>query len=393
MRPVALAHDYLTQRGGAERVFLSMARAFPDSPLLTTLYEPAQTYQEFADHEVQASPLQQVALFRRHFKAALPLFPAAIRSMGPVAARVLVSSSTAFAHGLESAGCHVAYVHSPPHWLWESRRYAGDRGGLAACARPLLGPFRRLDLRAARRPHLILTNSLHSARKIRAVYGRTAEVLHPPVRARRATSAPGDFFLVVARLLPYKNVHLVVRAAERLGARLVVVGEGPERARLAELAGPGTEFRSRLPEAQLDELYARCIAVVVAGEEDFGLVAIEANSAGRPAVCHARGGALETVVPGETGVLFAEQRVEAVAEAMAAAAARSWDGAGLQRHARRWSEERFAGRLRLLADAFPDWCARCGGPGLGPRPLEALLEMGGPPPDHGQDPVGVEGRA
>ena len=375
MSSVTLAHDYLTQRGGAERVFLSMARAFPDSPLLTTLYEPDRTYQEFTDREIQTSRLQRVALFRRHFRTALPLFPAAIRSMSPVPGRVLVSSSTAFAHGLESTGCHLAYIHSPPHWLWESRRYAGDRKGLTACARPLLGPFRTSDVRAAQRPHLMLTNSEHSARKIHATYGRNAEVLPPPVRRRRAAAAPGDFFLVVARLLPYKNVHLVVQAAERLGARLVVVGEGPERARLRELAGPGTEFRSRVPEAELDELYARCLAVVVAGEEDLGLVPIEANSAGRPTVCQARGGALETVVPGETGVLFPDPCVEALAEAMADAATRSWDTARLQRHAGRWSEEAFADRLRLLADAFPNWCRRCGGAGLGPRPLEALLEM------------------
>jgi glycosyltransferase involved in cell wall biosynthesis len=292
-----------------------------------------------------------------------------------VPARVIFSSSTAFAHGLESAGCHVAYIHSPPHWLWESRRYGGDRRGLTACARPLLGSFRHLDVRAAQRPHLLLTNSVHSAHKIRATYGRVAEVLPPPIRARRAATVPADFFLVVARLLPYKKVHLVVQAAERLGARLIVIGEGPERSRLVEMAGPGTQFRSRVPEAELDELYARCVAVVVAGEEDLGLVPIEANSAGRPTVCYARGGALETVLHGETGVLFAEQRVEAVAEAMAAAATRHWNIVRLQQHAERWSEERFADRLRLLADAFPNWCQRCGGLGLGPRPLATLLEM------------------
>ena len=390
MRSVALAHDYLTQRGGAERVFLAMARAFPDSPLLTTLYEPERTYPEFADHEIEVSSLQQVALFRRHFKTALPFFPAAIRSMGPVAARVLLSSSTAFAHGFETVGCHVAYVHSPPHWLWESRRYTGGRRGLSTCARPLLGPFRHHDVRAAQRPHLILTNSRHSAHKIHAIYGRTAEVLPPPIRARRAATSPGDFFLVVARLLPYKNVHLVVQAAERLGVRLLVVGEGPEHARLVELAGPGTEFRSRVPEAELDELYARCLAAVVAGEEDLGLVPIEANSAGRPTVCHARGGALETVLPDETGVLFMEQRVEAVAEAMAAAAGRSWDSARLQRHAGRWSEECFADRLHLLTEAFPSWCRRCGGPGLGPRPLEALLRTRQPLARSSERPALVE---
>jgi glycosyltransferase involved in cell wall biosynthesis len=208
------------------------------------------------------------------------------------------------------------------------------------------------------------------------VRGRVAEVLPPPVRARRA-GTPDDFFLVVSRLLPYKGVHLVVQAAARLGARLVVVGEGPERAALGRLAGPGVVFRSRVPEAELDRLYATCLALVVAGEEDLGLVAIEANAAGRPAVCLARGGALETVVPGVTGLLFEEQRVEAVMAAMAAAADRPWDAGRLQGHASGWSEEAFASRLRLLAEELPRWCARCGGPGLGARPLEALRAMSG----------------
>jgi len=386
MTPVVLAHDYLTQRGGAERVFLSMARAFPHSQLLTTLYEPAQTYEEFAAHEVVPSVLQRVAPFRRRFKAALPLYPLTIRLMSPVATRMLISSSTAFAHGLDSTGCHVAYVHSPPHWLWESERYAGGERRLAARARPLLAPFRRADLRAAQRPHALLTNSTYSAGKILATYGRVAEVLSPPVRPRRAAT-PDDFFLVVSRLLPYKGVHRVVEAAAQLGARLVVVGEGPERPALGRLAGPGVEFRSRLPEAELDRLYATCLAVVVAGEEDLGLVAIEANAAGRPAVCLARGGALETIVHGVTGLLFEEERVEAVATAMAAAAARPWDARRLQRHASGWSEEAFASWLRLLAEEFPRWCGRCGGPGLGPRPLRTLRSITG---DHGRRVAGPD---
>lgn len=377
MNPVVVAHDYLTQRGGAERVALAMAQALPGCRILTTLYQPDATYPEFADLQVGTSYLQRVPLFRRHFKTALPLYPRAIRSMGPVDTPVLLSSSTAFAHGLESTGCHISYVYSPPHWLWETERYTGGRH--SGLIRPLKRRFQRLDVAAAQRPHLLLTSSKHAAAKIFETYGRHAEVLPPPVVARPTAPTQGGYFLVVSRLLPYKRVDLVIEAARRLGTRLIIVGQGPERRRLEEMAGPGVEFRIAVPQAELDDLYARCLAVVVGGEEDLGLVPIEANSAGRPAVAYAKGGALETVVDGRTGILF--ERPEQLATAMSAAAARTWDGATLQGHAANWSPESFARRLRLLVNGFPRWCRRCGGRGLGPEPMRRLLALSehGPP--------------
>lgn len=216
--------------------------------------------------------------------------------------------------------------------------------------RPVRRRFRGLDLAAAQRPHLMLTNSAHSAAKILELDGRHAEVLPPPVQGRPAATAQGDYFLVVSRLLPYKRVDLVIEAARRLGARLVV-GRGPERRRLEELAGPGVEFRVDVPQAELDDLYARCLAVVVGGEEDLGLVPVEANSAGRPAVAFARGGALETAVDGRTGILFDHARVDDVAAAMTAAADRTWDGAALQRHAANWSPDAFADDVSVLVPA------------------------------------------
>lgn len=376
MNPVVVAHDYLTQRGGAERVALAMAQALPGSRVLTTLHETGATYPDFADLPVETSYLQRVPFFRRHFKTALPLYPSAIRAMGPVDTPVLVSSSTAFAHGLASTGCHISYVHSPPHWLWETQRYAGGRQ--STLIRPFKRHFQRLDVAAAQRPHLLLTNSRHSAAKIFAAYGRSAEVLPPPVATRPRAGTPGNYFLVVSRLLPYKRVDLVIEAARHLGTRLIIVGQGAERRRLEEMAGPGVEFRTAVPQAELDDLYARCLAVVVGGEEDLGLVPIEANSAGRPAVAYARGGALETVVSGRTGVLFDLPEAGQVAAAMATAAARTWNGAALQRHAANWSPESFGHRLRLLVAAFPRWCRRCGGPGLETEPMGRLLAL----PDH-----------
>lgn len=373
---VALAHDFLTQRGGAERVFLAMARAFPDAPLLTTMYDAKATYPEFGDHEVRTSPLQRVRPLRRHFRAALPLYPWAVRRLGPVDADVLVSSSTSFVHGLRSQGCHIAYLYSPPHWLWDTARYTGA-SQRALLLRRLLGRLRTLDLATASGPHLFVTCSTNAANKIHDTYGRWAEVLVPPVRQRPAAAEQGDYFLVVSRLLPYKGIDVAISSAERLGARLIVVGAGPDGRRLRALAGPGVEFRERVTDAQLDELYARCLALVMPGNEDLGLVPIEANSAGRPAVCLARGGALETVVPDLSGILVAEPGADALAEAMAVAASRSWDVAALRRHAAGWSEEVFARRLRLLVEHFPGWCRRCGGEGLGPFPMRAILERHG----------------
>lgn len=373
---VVLAHDFLTQRGGAERVFLAMARVWPDSPILTTVYDPSTTYPEFVEHDVRTSPLQHVPYLRKHFRAGLPLYPWAFRRLGPVDADVLLSSSTSFAHGLRSTGCHISYLNSPPRWLWETGSYS-PRAARSRLAHPLFAWLRLRDHEAASQPHLIVANSTYAAGKINHVYGRWPEVLHPPVRSRAAAANIGDHFLVVSRLLPYKRVDVAIAAAGQLGVRLVIVGSGPDGPRLRGLAGAGVEFREDVSDAELDSLYARCVALVMPGREDLGLVPIEANAAGRPAVCWARGGALETVVPGQTGYLVEDPSPEALAEAMAAARDTAWDPARLQAHAALWSEPAFAARLRRLVTDFPRWCRRCGGPGLGPEPLRTLLEEHG----------------
>ncbi|MBW3614451.1 MAG: glycosyltransferase [Actinobacteria bacterium] len=376
MTKVVLAHDFLTQRGGAERVFLAMAQAWPDSPILTTVYNPATTYPDFARHEVRTSPLQRIAPLRRNFRAGLPLYPWAFRRLGPVDADVVLSSSTSFAHGIRSAGCHISYFNSPPRWLWETERYSA-RAARSRLARPLFAWLRLRDHQATSEPHLILANSHNAAGKIHDVYGRWPEVLPPPVRPRPAADEVGDYFLVVSRLLPYKRIDVAIAAAGQLGARLVVVGKGPDSQRLRGMAGPGVEFREHVPDAELDALYARCVALVMPGQEDLGLVPIEANTAGRPAVCWARGGALETVVPEQTGFLVDGASPSALAAGMAAARDRVWDTAKLQAHAAQWSEPTFVARLQRLVEDFPGWCRRCGGAGLGPEPLRALLEKHG----------------
>lgn len=378
MTRVVLAHDFLTQRGGAERVFLAMAQAWPDSPILTAVHNPATTYPEFGRHEVRTSPLQRIPPLRSSFRAGLPLYPWAFRRLGPVDADVVLSSSTSFAHGIRSRGCHIVYQHSPPRWLWDTERYS-VRAANSRLARPLFSWLRLRDHEATSQPHLILANSSYTARKIHDIYGRWAEVLPPPVRSRSAAGDLGDYFLVVSRLLSYKRIDVAIAAAAKLGARLVVVGTGPDSSRLRGLAGEGVEFREHVPDSELDSLYARCLALVMPGQEDLGLVPIEANTAGRPAVCWAQGGALETVVHDKTGLLVDDPSPAALAEAMAAARDRSWDTAKLQAHAAQWSEPTFVARLQRLVEDFPASCRRCGGPGLGPEPLRTLLEKQGRP--------------
>ncbi|MBW3651066.1 MAG: glycosyltransferase, partial [Actinobacteria bacterium] len=376
MTKVVLAHDFLTQRGGAERVFLTMAQAWPDAPILTTVYNPATTYPEFGEHDVRTSPLQRIPGLRRHFRVGLPLYPWAFRRLGPVDADVVLSSSTSFAHGIRSHGCHISFLNSPPRWLWETPVYSA-RAARSRIAAPLFAWMRLRDHEAISQPHLIVTNSRNSASKIHDVYGRWPEVLPSPVRPRVAAKEVGDYFLVVSRLLRYKRIDVAIAAAEKLGARLVVVGKGPEGPRLRAMAGPAVEFREHVPEPELDALYARCLALVMPGREDLGLVPVEANTAGRPAVCLGQGGALETVVPGRTGLLVSDPSAEALAEAMAAVRDRTWDAAELQAHAAHWSEAAFVARLQRLAEDFPRWCRRCGGTGLGPHPLRSLLEQHG----------------
>ncbi|RXR26848.1 glycosyltransferase [Oerskovia turbata] len=379
---VALAHDYATQRGGAERVALWLAEAFPGSPMYTTLYDPAGTFPEFSRLDLRTSALDRVGALRHHHRLALPLLAPAV-SAQRVDADVLLASSTGWAHGYRGASRTVVYCHAPARWLYQRDRYLGGRdgastgdrlrGGVAAAALTALSPaLRGWDRRAAGRADVYLANSTVTQRAVREAYGIEAEILPPPpamLPAGPEREVPGiepGFLLCVARLLPYKNVDVLVEAARLAGRHLVIVGDGPDRARLEGLAargrpvsgrwgtpsgaGGGTTLLGRVDDPELRWLYRSCSMLVAASYEDYGLSPLEAGAFGRPSVVLRDGGYLDTVVEGVTGAFFDAPEPDLVARAVQDASAVPWEDDVLTSHVETFALPRFVARLREVVE-------------------------------------------
>jgi len=364
---VALAHDYATQRGGAERVALMMAQGFPNAPMYTALYRPEGTFAEFASLDLRTSPINRVRLLRDHHRLALPLLAPAV-SATRIDASVLLVSSTGWAHGYRSSGRKVVYCHAPARWLYQTERYLGSshegsfgarsRRWMAARSLGVLAPaLRAWDQRAALSADRYVVNSAVTARAVRQVYGIEAEILPPPPAltpdgpvAAVVDVEPG-FLLCVARLLPYKNVDVVIDAVRQLpGVRLVVVGDGPDRPRLEALARhePRVNLLGRVGDPELRWLYGACAALIGASYEDYGLSPLEAASFGRPSVVLRDGGYLDTVVEGRTGEFFDTPEAVDVVPAVERTLTRAWDHGALSSHARGFGLPRFVGRLQVI---------------------------------------------
>lgn len=360
-------HDYLNQRGGAERVALELARMWPQAPLYTSLYDADRCFAEFERHDVRSSALRRLRI-GAGFRALLPLYPLAFRSFGALEQDVVISSSSGWAHGVRTSSrtLHVVYCHTPARWLYQEERYLSDPR-LRRALRPLTGALRRWDRSAARRADVYVANAANTRDRIRSAYGIDSVVVHPPVDVARFHPAPrGERLLVISRLLPYKRVDLVVGAARASGLGLDVVGAGPQLDALRELAGPETVFHGSVDDRAVVELLEDCRCVCVAAAEDFGIVAVEAAAAGKPVVAFAEGGALETVEDGVTGALFREPTVQALLSAIRRADALEAGPEDLATSVRRFAPERFRERLlgvirgALARTAPPRGLARSG---------------------------------
>lgn len=353
---VAVVHDYLTQRGGAERVVLSMLKAFPSAPVHTSLYHPDGTFPEFGQASIRTFPLDRAGVLRRHHRLALPLLATSFGRYH-VDADVVICSSSGWAHGASVSGRKIVYCYSPARWLYDGHTYLGQHHGLVskvvAGIRPTLV---RWDKRAAASADRYLTLSSAVRDRIRAVYGLDAEVLHPPPALDPSgpqtvvENVDPGFFLCVSRLLPYKNVDAIVAAFAQLpGERLIVVGAGPEGHRLQAMAGPNVTFLGSVPDGELRWLYGASQALVAASYEDYGLTPLEAAAFGKPSVVLCGGGFLETVVDGKTGVFFDGPQPDQIAQALKVATSTTWASCELREHAHGFSEERFVRRLREIA--------------------------------------------
>lgn len=355
---VALVHDYITQRGGAERVVLSLHRLFPDAPVFTSVYDRDGSFPEFASVDVRPSFLQRLPHRGNAVRALLPAHALAFSRLRLRDYDLVISSSSGWAHGVRVlGGMHACYCHTPARWLYQTDEYLAAAGPVPRWARGLLPPvlrgLRRWDRSAASRPNRYVANSAIVAQRIRDLYGLDAPIVHPPVDTERlsnldaVTPLPGPaYHLVVARLLAYKRIDLVVAACRATDTRLVVIGDGPARSMLAEAGGKSVTFRAGVTDAELAGLVRGCTALIQAGTEDFGIAPLEANALGRPVVAYGAGGALETVIDGTTGVLFTEQSVDALVAAFGRVTETAWDPERLQRHAAAFGEARFHRELR-----------------------------------------------
>lgn len=351
---VALVHDYLNQRGGAERVFAHFAEAWPQAPIYTALYDERVNGDAFARERIRTSYLARIPYANRAFRLLAPFYPRAFERFDFTGYDAIVSSTTAWAKGVRvpPGAVHVCYMNTVSRFAFAYDEYVG---GMTR-ARPVRAVVNRLvewDRMAAMRPTRIVANSRNVAARIARFYGRSSDVLPCPVDVDRFTvgAGLGDYVIVASRLLPYKRIDLAIRAAASAGVRLLVAGTGPDEKRLHALArGTSTTLLGYVSDERLNELMGNARAAILPGEEDFGLVPLEAAAAGRPTIAYRAGGALETIVEGKTGAFFDAPDSDSLAAALRTFEAGSYDAQHLRAHAERFAPGRFIERLRSIVD-------------------------------------------
>lgn len=355
---IAIVHDYLNQAGGAERVVGTLHTMFPGAPIFTTILDRGSLWDVLRDADIRTSWMQKLPLLKRHFKAYLLFYPGAIERFDLREYDLVISSSSAFGKAAitRPGALHICYCHTPMRFVWDYERYM-EREQYGSPVRAILVPvlrrFRTWDVKTASRPNLYVANSTVVADRIKRFYGRDSVIVPPPVAVQRFTpaGAPEDFYLIVSRLNPYKRVDLVVKAFNDLGRKLVIIGDGPDRAVLEKMSRSNITFLGRLPDPEVASYYARCKALLFPGDEDFGIVPLEANAAGRPVIAFKAGGALDTVIDGETGIFFSELTPESLSAAVLRAEKTEWDSIAIRKHAEDYAEPRFRERfMRLVED-------------------------------------------
>ena len=344
---------------GGEKVLLSLARLFPEAPIYTLLHVKGSLCPELERRDIRTTFIQHLPAASRRYRHYLPVFPAGAAALDLRGYDLVVSSSHCVAKGARTGpgGLHLCYCHTPMRYVWD--RY-DDYFGPARVRAPLrwlialvAEGLRAWDVATAGSVHRYAANSAYVAARIRRYYGREAEVIPPPVDADFFTpgpEGPGEFDLVVSALAPYKRIDLVLEAYRGSGRPLRIVGTGPEERRLRALAPPEAIFQGHVDDSTLRDLYRRCRAVIMAGVEDFGIVPLEAMACGRPALVYAEGGGQESVVPGETGILFTEPTPAALRAAVASLDSRRFSRMALRARAEAYGRPVFESRFRAFLE-------------------------------------------
>jgi glycosyltransferase involved in cell wall biosynthesis len=349
---VALVHDYLTQRGGAERVFELLCNRFPDASIFTSVYDPNHTI-DLGKREVNTTLLQKIPGAKKYFRLLAPLYYPAFRALDLQDYDLIISSSSTFAKAVRKrvGAKHICFCHNVTRFLWDTQNYLREYATYQKfypILEKVFQAMRRVDLSYAQEPDLYIANSSVVAQRIQEIYGRPAAVINYPIDSQkfRFSEQKDSFYLASSRLISYKRIDVIVEAFNWLGLPLLITGEGPERKRLETKALNNIQFLGHVSDAERTQLMAKTRAVVVAALEDYGLVPVEANASGTPVVAYGAGGVLDTQVCGQTGVFFNRQSPEALQNALLTANEIKWDYSKIRQHAlSQFSEEVFFSKI------------------------------------------------
>ncbi len=355
MARVALVASWLNQYGGAERVLEVLHDMFPSAPVYTSMYSAQAMPPSYRSWDIRTTFMQYVPGVTRKHQLFLPLYPLAFESLHLNDYDLVISNTSAFAHGVHTGSgvSHICYCLTPARFLWDYDSYV-QREQLGRLPRTVLpavvGRLRSWDFAAAQRVTQYVAISNLVGERIRNCYGRDSTVIYPPLNTQAFSPAGSndDYYLIVSRLIPYKRIDLAVQACTQLDAPLRIIGDGRDRASLERLAGPTVQFLGRLPDADVKQQLSHCRAFIFPGEEDFGLAPLEAMASGRPVIAYAGGGALETVVDNVTGTFFYEPNVQSLSAVIRAFNPARYDPAAIRRHAERFDRSLFAQDLRSL---------------------------------------------
>ncbi|MFF2094273.1 glycosyltransferase [Paenibacillus sp. NPDC058174] len=355
---VAIVHDYLNQMGGAERVVGVLHKMFPEAPIYTTIVDQDKLLPELRSASIITTWMQRIPRITSSFKLYFWLYPFAVRSINVKNYDIIVSSSSAYAKGVRKprGSVHVCYCHAPMRFAWDFDSYMDHTRlpkPLKAIARAFTLPLRRWDKANSKRVDKVIANSNVVKGRIKQYYGLDADVVFPPVDISRfsvADEQPEDYYLIVSRLASYKRLDLAVEACTRLNKKLLIIGDGDDRERLEQLAGPTVSFLGRIGDAEVVSHMQRCKALLFPGLEDFGITPLEANACGRPVIAYRGGGALDTIVPGLNGMYFEAQTTESFAEALDSFDNHIWNAGAIREHAEKFNERLFTEKLLHYVD-------------------------------------------
>ena len=336
---VALIHDYLTQRGGAERVFELLCNYFPEADVFTSLYDPQQTI-NLGKRQVNTTVLQKIPGATKYFRLLAPLYYSAFRTLDLQNYDLIISSSSSFAKGVKKrvGAKHICFCHNTTRFLWDTEVYLQKYSNyehFSPLLQKIFSWLRKQDFKYAQEPDIYIANSTVVARRIWKTYKREAKVINYPICSDKFsfTKRKNDFYLVSSRLLGYKRIDITIKAFNSLKLPLIIIGDGPERKYLESLAANNIKFLGYVSDKKRKRLMSKARGVIVSALEDYGLVPIEANASGTPVIAYGAGGVLDTQIHGETGILFPQQTPESLEAAIIQAQNTSWDYAEMRNYA------------------------------------------------------------